>query len=126
MVCGSCGSSLVDQGTRLFCPNERCPKKELHRIEKWLTILDVRGFGTASAARLFAAGKLRTVADLYRLEPEGLETMERMGPVLARKILRNLRKTEALDLAEFIAAFDIEDVGLLVAQKLVHLSLIHI
>lgn len=118
-LCGSCGSALVDAGTRLFCPNERCPKKELHRIEKWLTILDVRGFGTAIAERLFAAGKLQTVADLYRLDPEGLENMERMGPVLARKILRNLRKTEALDLAEFIAAFDIEDVGLLVAEKLV-------
>jgi DNA ligase (NAD+) len=118
-VCGSCGSSLVDEGTRLFCPNERCPKKELHRIEKWLNIIDVRGFGTAIVGRLFVAGKLRTIADLYRLEPEELESMERMGPVLAKKILRNLRKTEELDLAEFIAAFDIEGVGLLVAEKLV-------
>ncbi|MCX7026869.1 MAG: NAD-dependent DNA ligase LigA [Spirochaetes bacterium] len=119
LVCGSCGAFLVDEGSRLFCPNELCPKKELHRIEKWLTILDVRGFGTALAGRLFASGKVRTVADLYRLDAASLEFMERMGPVLARKLLRNLRKTEELDLAEFIAAFDIEGVGLLVAEKLV-------
>lgn len=118
-VCGTCGAELVDEGTRLYCPNELCPKKELHRLEKWLTVLDVRGFGEALIARLHASGKVRTVAELYRLDAEGLGDLDRMGPVLARKLIRALKQPRRLSLAEFIAAFDIEDVGLLVAEKLV-------
>ena len=42
----SCGAKLVDEGTRLYCPNPDCPKKALHRLEKWLSVLDVRDFGS--------------------------------------------------------------------------------
>jgi len=118
-LCASCGTALVDEGTRLYCPNELCPKKELHRIEKWLTILDIRDFGTALVKRLHETGRVRTIADLYSLAVEELENLERMGRTSAQKVLRNLHAVEEVSLAEFIAGFDLEDVGLLVAEKLV-------
>lgn len=118
-ICGSCGSTLVDAGTSLFCPNELCPKKELHRIEKWLTILDVRDFGSALARRLHEAGRVKTIADLYTLTVDELAGFERMGRTLAQKVLRNLHAVEEISLSEFLAAFDLEGVGLLVAEKLV-------
>lgn len=118
-VCGACGTALLDEGTRLFCPNEACPKKELHRLEKWLTILDVRAFGTALITRLHDSGRVRRIADLYSLTTEELEGFDRMGATLAQKILRNLRAANEPSLEEFIAGFDLEGVGLLVAEKLV-------
>ncbi|HWR10859.1 MAG TPA: NAD-dependent DNA ligase LigA [Rectinemataceae bacterium] len=117
-VCGTCGAALVDEGTRLYCPNELCPKKELHRIEKWLTILDVRDFGSALARRLHESGRVRTIADLYSLDVEELRGIEHMGKISAQKVLRNLKAIEEVSLAEFIAGFDLENVGLLVAEKL--------
>lgn len=117
--CSTCGTPLVDEGTRLYCPNELCPKKELHRIGKWLTILDIRDFGTALVKRLHEAGRVRTIADLYGLGVEELEGLERMGWTSAQKVLRNLHAVEEVSLAEFVAGFDLEDVGLLVAEKLV-------
>ncbi len=119
LVCGACGTALLDEGTRLYCPNEACPKKELHRLEKWLTILDIRAFGTALITRLHESGRVRKIADLYSLTAEELEGLERMGATLARKILRNLKAVNELSLAEFVAGFDLEGVGLLVAEKLV-------
>ncbi len=117
--CGSCGTALIDGGTRLYCPNERCPKKELHRVGKWLGILDIREFGSALIKRLHETGRVKTIVDLYSLTVEELETLERMGRTSAQKVLRNLHAIEEVSLAEFVAGFDLEDVGLLVAEKLV-------
>ena len=119
-LCGSCGSALVDEGSRLYCPNESCPKKELHRIEKWLAVLDIKDFGSALVRRLHEAGRVRTIADLYTLKVDELEKFERMGHTLAQKVLRNLRAVKEISLGEFIAAFDLDGVGLLVAEKLVN------
>lgn len=113
----SCGSSLVDEGTRLYCPNPDCPKKALHRLEKWLSVLDVRDFGSVILGKLLASGRVRTIADLYSLRPSDLSDYDRMGDVLARKILRNLSAKNEVSLSEFIAGFDIEGIGELVAEK---------
>lgn len=118
-LCSACGSSLVDEGSRLYCPNERCPKKELHRILKWLSVLDIRDFGETLTRRLYASGRLRQIADLYRLGTQELAEVERMGMVSAQKIMRNLRAVDRVDLAVFLAGFDLDRVGPLVAEKLV-------
>lgn len=115
--CPSCGSSLVDEGTRLYCPNPQCPKKSLHRLEKWLSVLDVRDFGSVILGKLHAAGRVRSLADLYTLRAEELSAFDRMGDVLARKILRNLAARTEVSLAQFVAGLDIEGVGELVAEK---------
>ncbi|GAB1457411.1 hypothetical protein MASR2M48_27190 [Spirochaetota bacterium] len=87
----SCGSSLVDEGTRLYCPNPDCPKKILHRLEKWLATLDVMEFGVTILRRLFDAGRVRSIADLYTLSVEELSGYERMGEASATKLVQNLQ-----------------------------------
>jgi DNA ligase (NAD+) len=113
----SCGSTLVDEGTRLVCPNAACPKKKLHRLEKWLGVVDVRDFGSVILGKLFAAGRVKEIADLYSLEVAELSAFDRMGETLAAKILRNLRAKEELSLSRFIAGFDIEGIGEVMAEK---------
>ncbi len=115
----SCGASLVDEGTRLYCPNPSCPKKSLHRLEKWLSVLDVRDFGSVILGNLHASGRVKTIADLYSLSVEELAEYERMGEKLARKILRNLASKNEVSLARFIAGFDIEGIGELIVEKAV-------
>ncbi len=113
----ACGAALVDEGTRLYCPNSACPKKALHRLEKWLATLDVMEFGVTILRRLFDSGRVRTVADLYSLGAEELAGYERMGVASAAKIVQNLRARAEPGLAEFVAGFDIEGIGLLTVEK---------
>jgi DNA ligase (NAD+) len=115
----ACGAELVDEGTRLYCPNPLCPKKSLHRLEKWLGVLDIKVFGSVILGKLFASGRVREIADLYTLEVPELAEYDRMGEVLASKILRNLREKSEVSLSAFIAGFDIEGIGELIAEKAV-------
>ncbi|MGO8694500.1 MAG: NAD-dependent DNA ligase LigA [Rectinemataceae bacterium] len=120
-LCG-CGAELVDEGTRLYCPNPHCPKKGLHRLEKWLGVLDIKVFGSVILGRLFATGRVGEIADLYTLEVSELAEYDRMGEVLAAKILRNLRDKDEVSLPVFIAGFDIEGIGELIAEKAVNMG----
>lgn len=115
----SCGATLVDEGTRLYCPNPACPKKIQHRLEKWLSILDVRDFGAVIVGKLLSAGRVRSIPDLYGLQAVELAEYDRMGETLARKILRNLAARTEVSLARFVAGFDIEGIGELNVQKAV-------
>lgn len=116
-LCGTCGSNLVDGGTRLYCPNPRCPKRIHHRIEKWISVLDIREFGDKLLQRLFESDRLTRIADLYTLTEEELSAMDRMGELSAKKVLRNLRTPRTLSLSTFIAGFDFDGVGELIMER---------
>jgi DNA ligase (NAD+) len=115
----SCGAVLVDDGTRLYCPNAACPKKSLHRLEKWIATVDVMEFGTTILKRLFDAGRVKEIADLYTLTVEELAAYDRMGVTSASKIVQNLHARNEVSLAEFVAGFDIEGIGILMVDKAV-------
>lgn len=118
-TCETCGTALVDEGTRLFCPNPACPKRALFRLRKWLDVLDVRDFGDVILRKLFDAGTVTEIADLYRLQVDDLAAFDRMGRTLARKILANLRRASEVSLAGFMAGFNIDNVGRLIMEKVV-------
>jgi DNA ligase (NAD+) len=115
-TCG-CGTELVDGGTRLYCPNADCPKRLLHRLEKWAKVLDIRELGEKLIRQLFDKNRVRHIPDLYTLEAEELSEFERMGELSAAKVLRHIRSPRALSLAAFVAGFDFEGVGELIMEK---------
>ncbi|MDR1903453.1 MAG: NAD-dependent DNA ligase LigA [Treponema sp.] len=117
-VCGSCGSDLVDGGTKLYCPNTDCPKRLLHRLQKWVDVLDIRELGEKLLAQLFE-NNVRQVSDLYRLGTEELAEYDRMGGISAAKVIRHIRTNRELPLASFIAGFDFEGVGETIMEKVV-------
>jgi DNA ligase (NAD+) len=117
--CERCETELVDEGTRLYCPNQDCPKRAFFRLRKWLDVLDIRDFGDAILTKLFEAERVTSIADLYTLELSDLVAHERMGETLARKILRNLYAVDEVPLSKFVAGFNIEGVGTLIVDKAV-------
>jgi DNA ligase (NAD+) len=115
-ICGTCGTALVDAGTRLYCPNTGCPKRLLHRIKKWVNVLDIREAGKKTLLLLFNEGLIRRIADLYTLDAKELASFERMGELSASKLINNIRAPRALSLADFVAGFDIEGVGVQIME----------
>ncbi|AEE16639.1 NAD-dependent DNA ligase LigA [Treponema brennaborense] len=125
--CGTCRTALVDEGTRLYCPNKACPKRILHRLEKWITVLDIRDLGTTLIRALFDSGRVRSVSDLYTLTVQELtpyflaeESLAKEKKSLgAEKVYKSLQSRRKISLAAFVAGFDIEGIGETLVEKLV-------
>jgi len=117
--CSICGAGLIDEDTRLYCPNPECPGKAYHRLEKWLSVIDIKDIGSTLLKRLFEAKRVVRIPDLYSLTIDDLISFERIGQKSAQKILRNIRERNEVSLSQFIAGFDIEGIGLLMAEKLI-------
>jgi DNA ligase (NAD+) len=110
-TCGICGSTLVNEGTRLYCPNADCSKRLLHRLQKWITVLDILELGDKLICQLFEKRRVIHIPDLYTLEPEELVLYDRMGELTAEKVVRNIRAKHTVTLTAFIAGFDFEGIG---------------
>jgi len=117
--CSLCGAGLINEDTRLYCPNPECPGKAYHRLEKWLSVIDIKDIGSTLLKRLFEAKRVVRIPDLYSLTIDDLISFERIGRKSAQKILRNIRERNEVSLSQFIAGFDIEGIGLLMAEKLI-------
>jgi DNA ligase (NAD+) len=115
--CAVCGADLIDAGTRLYCPNAGCPKRLLHRLEKWVDVLDIRELGEKLLRQLFDKERVRHIADLYTLGAEELAAYERMGELSAAKVIRHIQTPRELSLAAFIAGFDLEGVAETTMEK---------
>ncbi|GHU25503.1 DNA ligase [Spirochaetia bacterium] len=119
VTCGTCGTALVDAGTRLYCPNPACPKLNLHRLQKWVNVLDIRELGDKLLRQLFDSGFVSTIPDLYSLTVEQLSELDRMGEKSGEKVIRNIKSPRDISLAAFVAGFDLDGVGELVMEKVV-------
>ena len=117
--CSSCETELINEGTRLYCPNPSCKKIKLHRIEKWVNVLDLKEVGKLLLKRLFEEEKVLSIKDLYSISVQTLSSLERMGELSSQKVYASIHAKKEISLHEFIAGFDIEDVGLTMAEKIV-------
>jgi DNA ligase (NAD+) len=118
-VCGSCGTELINAGTRLYCPNVDCPKRRRFRISRWLNALGIKDFGDVLVSRLFESGRVSSIPDLYSLTEDDITSFERMGEGIAKRALGNLYAITEVSLAQFLAGFNIEGIGELIAGKLI-------
>lgn len=117
--CMACLQQLVNEGTRLYCPNPVCPKRLHHRLEKWAAVLDIRDLGTALLRQLFDSRRVQEIADLYTLTIDDLKKLDRMGEKSGQNVLHALQAKKAVSLEKFIAGFDIDGIGETMMQKLV-------
>ncbi len=126
-TCEVCGSRLLDEGSRLFCPNKACSKRVLHQLLKYQQVVDIRDLGETLITSLFKDGRLKSISDIYSLEVEDLvpyflneESMEADKKSLgAQKVYNSIQAHRRMRLASFVGAFDIEGVGETSAEKLI-------
>lgn len=125
--CEVCGTKLIDEGSRLFCPNKQCSKRVLHQLLKYQQVVDIRDLGETLITQLFKDGKVKSVSDFYLLTADDLvpyflneESMEAEKRSLgAEKVYNSIQNHRKMKLATFVAGFDIEGFGETLAQKLV-------
>jgi len=119
-VCEVCDTKLINEGTRLYCPNELCSKRMYHRLRKWIKKLNIKYFSEKLILKpLFKSGRISAIADLYSLKISDLTKLDRVKENLAQKALNNLFVVKEIPLAKFIGAFDIESIGEDLTQRVV-------
>ena len=127
-VCEVCGTKLIDEGSRLYCPNKECSKRVLHQLLKFQDVVDIRDLGTTLITDLFKDGRLKSISDIYSLSQEDLvpyflneESMEAEKKSLgAQKVYNSIQSHRNMKLATFVAGFDIEGIAESSAEKLVN------
>ena len=116
--CGVCKTTLIDAGTRLYCPNPECPKRLLHRLEKWVSVLDIRELGEKLLRQLFDKNRVTQIHELYTLTSDELAGYDRMGELSAAKVIRHIQTKRELSLAAFVAGFDLEGIAETTMEKI--------
>jgi DNA ligase (NAD+) len=126
-TCETCGTKLVDEGSRLYCPNKACSKRVLHQLLKFVQVVDIRDLGETLITQLFKTGRLKSITDIYMLTVDQLvpfflneESMENEKRSLgAEKVYKSIQAHKNMTLPVFLAGFDIEGFGETLAEKLV-------
>ena len=99
----------------LYCPAQR-KQAILHFASR--RAMDIEGLGDKLVDQLVDQGLVESPADLYRLEPDKLAGLERMGEKSASKLLDAIEKSRHTTLARLIFALGIRNVGEATARDL--------
>ena len=121
--CPVCDSEVVKPETEAMhrCPNTACPAQFFELLKHFVSkgAMDIDGLGEQWCRILIDRGLAGDVADLYFLQKKQLLELERMGELLATKIVDNIQGSKARPLHRLVFALGILHVGSEVADLLV-------
>ena len=121
-VCPECGEKLRFDGTLLWCDNDNCPSQILGKIEHWASknAMDIVGLSSKTIETLHSEGFLNKISDLYNLKDhrDELLQLERFGEKSVDNLLNSIEESRTRDLARFIFALSIPNVGKVMSEDL--------
>lgn len=114
-ACPVCGAPVErdEDGAHLRCTGAECPAQLLRHLSHFASrdAMDIEGLGPAVVKGLVNAGLVKTPADLYKLEPQSVANLERMGKKSAENLIAAIEKSKSNDLSKLIFAVGIRQVG---------------
>jgi DNA ligase (NAD+) len=115
-TCPVCSSPVAadGDGVVLRCTGQSiCGAQLKEGIKHFVSkkALDVDGCGDKIVEQLVTEGKIKTVADLYKLTHDDLDGLERMGLKKATNLLNSLNDSKETTLNRFIYALGIREAG---------------
>jgi len=121
-TCPSCGTPVVraagEAATR--CPNRACPEQVKQRIFYFARrfAMDIDRLGSVLVDQLVQRGIVRDVAELYRLTPEKIAELERMGDKSAQNVFQSIERSKERTLDRLLCGLGIPQVGQVAARQL--------
>ena len=119
--CPACGTLVFEEGPRTKCPNRfACPAQLQRRIEHFgaRSSLDIEGLGEETAALFVREGLVGSLAELFDLRPEQLVEHEGFAEKSANALIEAIQSKKKPELARFLIALGIPEVGVTVARDL--------
>jgi DNA ligase (NAD+) len=120
--CPECGQPVFkpenESATR--CINQACPAIVRGAIEHWVSrdALDINGIGEKLVRQLVTENHVTSVADLYELTSEQLQSLDRMGQKSADKVIAAIAQSQNKPWARVLYGLGIRHVGSTNAQTI--------
>lgn len=121
-ICPECGAPVVrdPDGVALRCTSPECPAQRLRNLAHFASreAMDIEGLGISVCQLLINSGLVSSPAELYSLNAQDVETLERMGRKSAENLINAIEKSKRAGLSRLICAFGIRQVGQKAAKTL--------
>lgn len=123
-TCPACGKptelKVSSDGIKVLrCPNLDCPAAVLSRVLHYASCMDMEGVGESVLSKLFEAHLISDVIDLYHLESEDFQQLDKVGKVLADKLVNSIwGSSQEVESYKYVWALGIPGVGKSMAKKL--------
>ncbi len=130
-ACPSCGTPVARElrdaekpelglGAATRCPNRSCPEQVKQRIFYFARrfAMDIDRLGTSLVDQLVERKIVSDVVDLYRLTPERIAELERMGDKSAQNVYASIQRSKERPLESLLCGLGIPQVGQVAARQL--------
>ncbi len=121
-ICPECGAPVVrdPDGVALRCTSPECPAQRLRNLAHFASreAMDIEGLGISVCQLLINSGLVNSPAELYSLNAQDVETLERMGRKSTENLINAIEKSKSAGLSRLICAFGIRQVGQKAAKTL--------
>lgn len=111
-----------NDGEFLYCTNPDCKAKQLQRLSHFVSrdAMNMEGLSEESLRKFIDMGFVNEYPDIFRLETQGeaIKNMDGFGEKSYQKLVDSIEKSKHVDLANFIYALGIDQVGLRNAKLL--------
>ncbi|MDD7676251.1 MAG: NAD-dependent DNA ligase LigA [Eubacteriales bacterium] len=121
--CPSCGEPVfydAEQKAAAMCTNSACPAQLSRSIEHFASkdAMNIDGLGPQIVDLLLRQGLIADAADLYRLTPDQIAPLERMGDKSAQNLVDAIERSKSAGLERLIYALGIRNIGQVAAVAL--------
>ncbi len=119
--CPSCGSHVERRGAHIFCTNSlSCTPQIVARLAHFASrdAMDIEGFSEKTAEMLVSKTGLRNIPELYELTEASFNELAGFKDKRISNLLNAIEKSKDCELASFIFALGIPNVGIKTARDL--------
>ena len=113
--CPSCASPLMhyEDEVALRCINPHCPSQIMNRLEHFASrdAMNIAGLGTSIVEKLFKAGLVKDVADIYQITVDDLLKLEGIKEKSAAKLYQAIQASKENSAEKLLFGLGIRHVG---------------
>ena len=119
-ACPTCGTDTVAEEIFVYCPNPACPDQVRERLRHFASraAMDIDGLGEVLVDQVVDKLGVRSPDDLFRLDVDGLASLDRMGKKSAERVVAGLHEARGRGLARVLNGLAIRHVGETMAEDL--------
>jgi DNA ligase (NAD+) len=119
--CPLCKTEIVRPEGEVMhrCPNRACPSRGLETLYHWVgSALDIENVGGSTIKKLWDAGVVRSLPDLYRLTAEQLGEVEGYAEISAARAFESIQRSKEQPFSRVLFGLNIPKVGWVIARSL--------